>query len=197
MLSGLELRFLGDRLHPDCLQSGLRELLAQPLGILQLEGQWKRIHRGAFERRDDGLDGAHEEAEEFDLVGVAVHIHQHTPPGLVTRAILLIPRGMSGKSMTPNCDPATSKVLSSSSRAWPSMIRVSTLSPSLRARASRCPSMTGDMSVASTCAPRRAAGILRAPLPAATSRNRMPERRSARRRPSFANHMCVGVTNWS
>ena len=54
-------------------------------------------------------------------------------------------------------------------------------------------SMTGDWSVASTCAPRRAAGILRAPLPAATSRNRMPARSSARRRPSFPNQMCVGV----
>jgi len=44
------------------------------------------------------------------------------------------------------------------------------------------------------CAPRRAAGMLRAPLPAATSRNRIPERSWARRKPSVPSHMCVGVT---
>src|SRR5215210_5801077 len=31
---------------------------------------------------DGNLYGTHEEAEEFDLVGVAVHIHQHTSPRL-------------------------------------------------------------------------------------------------------------------
>ena len=57
------------------------------------------------------------------------------PPGLTTRAISLMPFGMSGNSMTPNCDPAMSKLSSSSSSAWPSMTRVSMSSPSLRARA--------------------------------------------------------------
>src|SRR6478735_4828488 len=32
-------------------------------------------------------------------------------------------RGMSGNSITPNCEPATSKLSSSSPSAWPSMIR--------------------------------------------------------------------------
>ncbi len=53
--------------------------------------------------------------------------------------------------------------------------------------------LTGDLSVANTCAPRRAAGMLSAPLPAATSRNRIPERSPTRRRPSLPSHFCVGV----
>ena len=51
----------------------------------------------------------------------------------------------------------------------------------------------GDWSVAITSALRRAAGIPRAPLSAATSRNRMPARSSAGRRPSFPSYICVGV----
>ncbi len=35
--------------------------------------------------------------------------------------------------------------------------------------------------------------MLRAPLPAATSRNRIAGRNPARRSPSFATHICDGV----
>ena len=77
------------------------------------------------------------------------------------------------------------------------MTRVSTSTPSRRARAASRSSMTGDMSVERTRAPRRAAGMLSAPLPAATSRNRIPGRRPARRSPSLPAHMFVGVTKWS
>ena len=73
---------LGDRLDPDVLQSGDGELAAQPLRILQLEGQRRRIHRGALEVGADGLDGAHEESEELDLARVAEHVHQHPPARL-------------------------------------------------------------------------------------------------------------------
>ena len=115
------------------------------------------------------------------------------PPGRTTRASSLMPFGMSGKSITPNCDPAMSKLSSSRSSAWPSMTRVSTLSPSSRARCSSRSSIAGERSVASTRAPRRAAGMLSAPLPAATSRNRIPGRSPARRRPSLPSHICVAV----
>ena len=115
------------------------------------------------------------------------------PPGLTTRAISAIPFGMSGNSITPNCEPAMSKLSSSSSSAWPSMTRVSMLSSSSRARRSSSSSIAGERSVASTRAPRRAAGMLSAPLPAATSRKRMPGRSPARRRPSLPSHMCEGV----
>ncbi len=115
------------------------------------------------------------------------------PPGLTTRASSRMPCGMSGKSITPNCDPAMSKLSSVRSSAWPSITRVCTLSPSSRARRSSRSSIAGERSVASTWAPRRAAGMLSAPLPAATSRNRMPGRSPARRNPSLPSHICDGV----
>jgi hypothetical protein len=40
----------------------------------------------------------------------------------------------------------------------------------------------------------RRGGMLSAPLPAATSRKRIPGRSPARRRPSLPSHMCEGVT---
>ena len=64
-----------------------------------------------------------------------------------------MPRGMSGNSITPNCEPAMSKLSSSSSSAWPSITRVSMLSPSSRARRASSSSIAGERSVASTRAP--------------------------------------------
>ena len=45
-MPGLELQLLSDRLDTDVLQSGFAQLLAQFLRVLQLEGQWGRIHWG-------------------------------------------------------------------------------------------------------------------------------------------------------
>jgi HKD family nuclease len=55
-----------------------------------------------------------------------------------------------------------------------------------RTRASKRSIIVGDQSVASTRAPRRAAGRLSPPGPAATSRNRSPGSRPTRRSASFA-----------
>jgi hypothetical protein len=55
-----------------------------------------------------------------------------------------MPFGMSENSMTPNCDPTMSKLLSLNSSARPFITRVSMLTPSLRARFSSKSSMTGD-----------------------------------------------------
>ena len=54
------------------------------------------------------------------------------PPGTTTRAISRTPFGMSGNSMTPNCEPAMSKLSCSNASACPSITRVSISSPSLR-----------------------------------------------------------------
>jgi hypothetical protein len=69
--------------------------------------------------------------------------------------------------------------------------------PASRARRCSIASMPGDRSVASTRAPSSAAGMLKAPLPAATSRSRIPGCTSACCRAVRANAVNDEPNAWS
>lgn len=95
-----------------------------------------------------------------------------------TLTISLMPSGMSGKGITPNWDPAMSKLLSSELECVAIHDTCLDFEPLLARSRTEQVEHDGDWSVAITSALRRPAGIP-APLPAATSRNRMPARSSA------------------
>ena len=136
----------------------------------------------------------HEEAEELDLVRVAVDSHQHPAAGLDDARHLADAFRHVGKQHDAELRSGhVEAVVVEFERVAVHDAGLDRRAPPCAHAPSSSSSMTGDWSVARTCAPRRAAGMLSAPLPAATSRNRMPERSPARRRPSLPSHICVGV----
>ena len=169
-----ELRPLADRLHLDRVEPGVGEHLAEPLGVVELERQRERVHRRALERRDGGLDGVHEDAEELDRVRVAVRVDEHAAARSHDARHL-------GDALRHVREQHHAELRAGHVEAVVlELERVAVHHPRLDAQLLvtgsplESSSITGERSVASTRAPRRAAGMLSAPLPAATSRKRMP-----------------------
>lgn len=93
------------------------------------------------------------------------------PPERSTRACSRKPRRQSANNIRPKIENAASKLASGTARASPSISRASHRGKG-RSRSASRRTMPGAMSVASTAAPRSAAGPLSAPAPAAISSTR-------------------------
>jgi hypothetical protein len=151
-------------------------------------------HRRPRESRPDGLDGGDEEAEELDLVRVAVDIHQDAATGPdharhLSNTLRHVREQHDAELRPGHVEGVVGE-----------LERVPVHHPGLDIEAllARTPTEQVEhdgrlVGCQHTRAEARAAGMLRAPLPAATSRKRMPRSSPARRRPSFPSHIWVGV----
>ncbi len=96
------------------------------------------------------------------------------PPGRVTRSSSSAVAWWCGANITPTHESTRSKAASAKGSASASASRHSSSTPSFLASRRPVSSRSGVRSLATTCAPRWAAGIAALPEPAATSRTRSP-----------------------